>query len=464
MEKRIPELVPEHTTIVVSAGGGGMFGGGGSFRGNVSINLVPKTERTRSSDQIAQALRRQLAGMPGVVVMARASSANFNMGRMFGGGGGSDSRLALEIRGYDLADARRLSQDAKTLMQNTPGIADAQVGRDEGRPELAVLVDRSKAAMLGMSVTSVANTLRTNIAGTQAAFYRERGFEYPIVVRLREEDRERIDDVDSLLLSTPGGQVMQAKNLVRLEGNRGPVSIDRKNQERLTRVNAEVETALSEAVKAIRARLPQLNPPKDFSVGFGAEVEEQARAFGQLQLVLILAVILTYAVMAAQYESLRDPFVIMFSVPLAAIGVVGILLLTRTTFSLQAYIGVIMLAGIVVSNAILLVDYTNTLRHRDGLPLREAVERAGRTRLRPILMTSATTTLGLVPMALGFGEGAELQAPLARVVIGGLLTSTMVTLVFVPAMYTLFEEGWGGLMKGMHHASPQSNSRDDSSS
>jgi HAE1 family hydrophobic/amphiphilic exporter-1 len=463
MEKRIPELVPEHTTIVVSAGAGGMFGGGGSFRGNISINLVPKSERERSSDQIAQALRRQLAGVPGVVVMARASSANFNMARMFGGGGG-DSRLSLEIRGYDLVDARRLSQEAKALMQETPGIADAQVGRDEGRPELAVRVDRPKAALLGMSVTSVANTLRTNIAGTQAAYYRERGFEYPIIVRLREEDRERIHDVDSLLLSTPGGQVIQAKNLVSLESDRGPVAIDRKNQERLTRVNAEVETALSEAVKNVRARLPELGVPKDFSVGFGAEVEEQSRAFGQLQLVLILAIVLTYAVMAAQYESLRDPFIIMFSVPLAAIGVVGVLLLTRTTFSLQAYIGVIMLAGIVVSNAILLVDYTNTLRRRDGVPLRDAIERAGRTRLRPILMTTATTSLGLVPMALGFGEGAELQAPLARVVIGGLLTSTMVTLVFVPAMYTLFEEGWRGLRKGMHHDAPGPNHQNDSSS
>lgn len=457
MEFRVRDLVPEATTVVVSAGSGGMFGmGGGTFRGNVTLNLVPKTERERSSDQIAQTLRRQLAGMPGVVVMARAASTHFQMGRMFGGGGG-DSRLSLEIRGYDLSDARRLSQEAKTLMENTPGIADAQVGRDEGRPELAVHVDRPKAAMLGMTVSGVANTLRTNIAGTQAAMYRERGFEYPIVVRLREEDRERIGDVEELLVSTPGGQVMQAKNLVRLESNRGPVAIDRKNQERITRVNAEVETVLSEAVKAVRARLPQLSPPKDFSVGFGAEVEEQTRAFGQLQLVLILAVLLTYAVMAAQYESLRDPFVIMFSVPLAAVGVVGVLLVTGTTFSLQAYIGVIMLAGIVVSNAILLVDYTNTLRHRDGVPLREAVERAGRTRLRPILMTSGTTVLGLVPMALGFGEGAELQAPLARVVIGGLLTSTLVTLVFVPAMYTLFEEGWSGLRRGMHHDAAESN-------
>ena len=162
---------------------------------------------------------------------------------------------------------------------------------------------------------------------------------------------------------------------------------------------------------------------------------------------LILAVLLVYAVMASQYESLRDPFIIMFSVPVAAIGVVLSLLLTGTSFSMQAYIGIIMLAGIVVSNAILLVDYINTLRRRDGMPLREAVELGGRTRLRPILMTSIATMLGLVPMAIGIGEGGELQAPLARVVIGGLLTSTLVTLVLVPAVYTLFEEGWSGIFR-----------------
>ena len=184
-------------------------------------------------------------------------------------------------------------------------------------------------------------------------------------------------------------------------------------------------------------------------MGFGAEVEQQAQAFNQLRVLLILGVLLVYAVMASQYESLRDPFVVMFSVPVAAIGVVAALKLTSTSFSLQAYIGVIMLGGIVVSNAILLVDYTNILRRRDGKPLREAVELAGRTRLRPILMTTLTTILGLVPMSLGLGEGAELQAPLARVVIGGLAASTMVTLVLVPAVYTLFEEGLTGLRRGV---------------
>jgi len=285
------------------------------------------------------------------------------------------------------------------------------------------------------------------VAGTTAAQFRERGNEYPVVVQLRQADREEVGDVGDVLLSTPTGQVVPAKNVLLLNREAGPVQIQRKNMERMTTVNAEIEVPLSQAVDSVQARLGQLRVPPDFSIGFGEELEEQARSFKQLQLVLILAVLLVYAVMASQYESLRDPFIIMFSVPVAAIGVVLSLLLTGTSFSMQAYIGIIMLAGIVVSNAILLVDYINTLRRRDGMPLREAVELGGRTRLRPILMTSIATMLGLVPMAIGIGEGGELQAPLARVVIGGLLTSTMVTLVLVPAIYTVFEEGLSGLFK-----------------
>ncbi len=273
-------------------------------------------------------------------------------------------------------------------------------------------------------MTGVANTIRTNLAGTQAAMFREAGNEYPIVVRLRQEDRGEIASVGDVLLSTPQGQVLPAKNVMVTAREQGPVQIERKNQERIQRVNAEVETTLSEGVAAVQARLPEIQVPQGFSVGFGNEVEEQAKSFRELQLVLILAILLVYTVMASQYESLRDPFIIMFSIPLAAIGVVGALLLTKTPFSMQAYIGIIMLAGIVVSNAILLVDYANTLRHRDKMGIREAIELAGRHRLRPILMTSVCTMLGLVPMSLGIGEGSELQVPLARVVIGGLLTST----------------------------------------
>jgi HAE1 family hydrophobic/amphiphilic exporter-1 len=446
LESLMKELVPEAETVITQAGGGG-FMGGGSSRTNVTVRLVPRAQRTRSSELIARSLNRQLTGvLPGVIITTRASGGNSQMNRIMGNG---DSRISLEIRGDDLQEANTLAQAAKSAMDKAPGVRNARVGRDVGRPELAIDVDRPKAALLGLSVTNVANSIRTSVGGTQAAFFRQGGNEYPIIVRLREEDRERVQDINDVLVSTPGGQVLQAKNLLNLKNQAGPTEIQRKNQERVLRVTAEPEATLSDAMQSIQTQLVGINVPNDFQLGFGSEAEEQARAFKQLQMMLILAIVLVYAVMASQYESLRDPFIIMFSVPLAAIGVVLALKLTGTTFSLQAYIGVIMLAGIVVSNAILLVDYTNVLRRRDHMPLREAVETAGRTRLRPILMTSLATILGLVPMALGIGEGAELQAPLARVVIGGLTASTMITLVFVPTVYTIFEEGWKGLRSGL---------------
>ncbi len=454
IEESLTQLVPEATTIIVQAGaGGGNFQGGGNnsvSRGNINIMLTPKDERKRSSEQIAQDLRRQLQGIPGVVVRANPAGGNQDLNRLLSGGGNNGGgRLSLEIRGEDLNDSRKLAQALKELLDNTPGVADARLGRDEGRPELAVRVDRAKAALLGVSATTLANTIRTNVAGTQAALFRQSGKEYPIIVRLREDERQDVADVDNVLVSTAGGIVMPARNLMRIDDAVGPTQIQRKNQQRINFVSGEPEVTLSEAVKAVQDRMPQImgQVPKDFSVGFGAEVEQQAEAFNQLRMVLILALLLVYAVMASQYESLRDPFIIMFSVPTAAIGVVLALKLTGTAFNMQAYIGIIMLAGIVVSNGILLVDYTNILRRRDGLPLREAVELAGRTRLRPILMTSIATALGLVPMSLGIGEGSELQVPLARVVIGGLTTSLLITLVLVPTVYTIFEEGFWALFK-----------------
>jgi hydrophobic/amphiphilic exporter-1 (mainly G- bacteria), HAE1 family len=459
VERSLTELVPEATDMIVSAGnsgpgfGGPGGGGGGVNRGNFTLLLKSKDERTRSSDQIAMDLRRQLAGIPGVIVRANASGGNNQLNRFLSGGNNGGGRLGLEIRGENLDDARKIAQATKDLLDTVPGVADARLGRDEGRPELAVRVDRAKAALLGVSATTVANTIRTNVAGTQAALFRQEGQEYPIIVRLRVDERQDIADVGDVLVSTPQGQVLPAKNLMRVEDSVGPSQIQRKNQQRIAYVSAEPEGSLSEALEAVQERLPQLAGllSKDFSIGFGAEAEQQAKAFAQLRMVLILALVLVYAVMASQYESLKDPFIIMFSVPTAAIGVVLALKLTGTSFNMQAYIGIIMLAGIVVSNGILLVDYTNILRRRDGMPLRAAVETAGRTRLRPILMTSIATALGLVPMSLGIGEGSELQVPLARVVIGGLTTSLLITLVLVPTVYTLFEEGISGLWKRSKH-------------
>jgi HAE1 family hydrophobic/amphiphilic exporter-1 len=455
LEDLISANVEEKTDLITSVGGGGGFGGSSSTV-NVTVKLTPRDKRTRTNDEIANDLRRVLVGIPGTTISTRASGGNQQLQRALGGGA-TDSRLAVEIRGEDLDQARRIGQDVVEVMKQTPGIANPQIGREEGRPELAIRVDRPKAALLGLTVSGVATTIRTNISGTQAAMYREKGREFPIIVRLREADRDRVDSVNDVLISTPGGQVLQARNLLDLRPQKGPTQIERKNQQRILRVNAELEagTVLGDGVKAVQAKLPQVNVPPEFQVGFGAEVEQQAQAFNQLRILLILGVLLVYAVMASQYESLRDPFVVMFSVPVAAIGVVAALKLTSTSFSLQAYIGVIMLGGIVVSNAILLVDYTNILRRRDSKPLREAVELAGRTRLRPILMTTLTTILGLVPMSLGLGEGAELQAPLARVVIGGLAASTLVTLVLVPAVYTLFEEGLTGLRRGSAPSHPE---------
>ena len=449
LEELVKQYVPEATAVVTNGGGGNGFGpAGNTNRGGMQVKLVPRDRRTRTSDEIAQDLRRRLAGIPGAIVRTNPGGGNFQLNQLLGGG--QDARLSLEIRGHELDDARRIQQQAIGLMQDTPGIADVRIAQDDARPELAIRVDRPKAAMLGLTVNGVATTIQTNVAGTTAAQFRQRGNEYPIVVRLREQDREQIQDIGDVLVNTPNGQVVPARNLLAVNRESGPVQIDRKNMERIVRVNAEPEVALSDAVVNVQQRLGQIRVPQDFSVGFGSEVEEQAKSFNQLKIVLILAVLLVYAVMASQYESLRDPFIIMFSIPTASIGIVGGLLLTRTAFSMQAYIGVIMLAGIVVSNAILLVDYINTLRRRDGMPLREAVEVGGRTRLRPVLMTSIATMLGLVPMAIGIGDGGELQAPLARVVIGGLLASTLVTLVLVPAVYTLFEEGWKGLIHKDH--------------
>jgi len=259
-------------------------------------------------------------------------------------------------------------------------------------------------------------------------------------VKLRDAEKSDLRDILDLTLTNTDGQPVVLRNVVDVVPRSGPVLIERKDQERIIRVRAEVSGRdMGSVIADIRERLRAVPVPTEFSLGFGGDYEEQQEAYRELLLSCILALLLVYMVMACQYESLRDPFVVMFSVPLAAIGVLLMLFFTNTTFNIQSFIGGIMLGGIVVNNAILLVDHTNLLRRRDGMPLREAIEEAGRRRLRPILMTALTTILGLVPLALGLGEGGETQAPMARVVIGGLVSSTMITLVFVPVVYSLFE-------------------------
>jgi HAE1 family hydrophobic/amphiphilic exporter-1 len=282
--------------------------------------------------------------------------------------------------------------------------------------------------------------METAIGGRRTSMYRQEGDEYNIVVRLQEKDRLTVPQVGTVPLITAGGQTIPAEAVVKLRRQEGPVSIERKDQQRIVTVSGTLgDRDLGAVMRDLAQRIGTIQKPADYDIQFGGEYEEQQEAFRELTLAAVLALALVYMVMAAQFESLRDPFIILFSIPLAAIGVVLMLVLTHTTFNMQAFLGVIMLTGIVVNNAIILIDYMNQLRREHAYDVHEAVVTAGKTRLRPVLMTTVTTVLGLIPMALGIGEGAELQVPMARVVIGGLLSSTLITLVLVPVIYAVFE-------------------------
>ncbi|HUX15655.1 MAG TPA: efflux RND transporter permease subunit, partial [Phycisphaerae bacterium] len=396
----------------------------------------PQSQRTRSSDEIAADLRKRLQGVPGVTIRTRAGQGLFLL-RL---GTQDADKVQVEIRGHNLETADALAEKVKTVVEAVPGVTDAQISRESGTPEELILIDREKAADMRLTPSAVANALETFLSGTRAGDFRQEGDEYRILVRLKDPEQMALKDILDLTLTNADGEPVVLRNVVNVAPRSGPVEIERKDQERVTTVSANLsDRDMGSVLSDIRKGLQSVPVPQSFSILFGGDYEEQQKAFGELLLSIVLALVLVYMVMACQYESLRDPFVVMFSVPLAAIGVVLALFFTRTTFNIQSYIGCIMLGGIVVNNAILLVDHTNLLRRRDGVPLRAAIEEAGRRRLRPILMTAMTTILGLLPLALGMGEGGEAQAPLARAVIGGLASSTLITLVFVPVMYSIFE-------------------------
>ncbi|KPJ72138.1 MAG: acriflavin resistance protein [Planctomycetes bacterium DG_20] len=440
IEAVVREAVPELQNLVTSVGGRGWRGGGG-HTGSLRVTLPPRAERKRSSEEIAMLLSRQLAQVPGVLVRTRVGQGFF-FGRR-GMGGGSE-RVQIEIRGFDLEVAETLAERVKTVVEDVPGVTDARISRDIGTPEELILVDRQRAADMKVTVSAVASMLQTVLSGTRASNFREGGNEYPIRVQLQGAERRSLDEILDLTLTNAEGEPVVLRNLVDVRPRRGPVLIERKDRERILTVSANIAGRdLGSVVADMREGLKDVPVPRGFAVVFGGDYEEQQKAFRELLLSIVLAIVLVYIVMACQYESLIDPFVVMFAVPLAAIGVILMLFLTHTTFNVQSFIGCIMLAGIVVNNAILLVDHTNLLRRRDGLPIREAIEEAGRRRLRPILMTAFTTSLAMLPLALGLGEGGEAQAPMARAVIGGLLSASLITLVFVPVIYSLFERGGG---------------------
>jgi hydrophobe/amphiphile efflux-1 (HAE1) family protein len=419
----------------------------GPHAGNVQINLVGHNDRPLSDVAAVEKVRGALReALPGVQVY------------FFNGGivkrilnFGSPAPIDVEILGYDFAlgseFAKRVHQRLRALVDadGKPLLADVQITREENYPELDVVVDRQKAGILNLTEQQIAqNVLAALVGNTQFApvpFTDPRtGNEYYINVRLDDRFRSSVSDLGDVFMRTPGGGMVSLDTVASVKRGSGPVLISRKYLQRIIDVTANVAPGkdLGTASAATQKALDELTAPEGFSARLGGQTEEQKKVFSGLLFAAVMAIALVYMVLASQFKSLLDPLVIMFSVPLGISGVYVMLWATGTTLSVNSFMGIIMMVGIVVSNGVLLVDFANVLRGR-GVPLVEATIEAGRTRLRPILMTTIATVLGLVPMALGIGEGSETNLPLARAVIGGLSVSTFFTLFLVPSLYTALE-------------------------
>ena len=434
MEQIILPAVPEAVAWVVRVGPTGWRADAGA-EGEFRLSLLPATQRQRSNVEIADDLRQRLAGrVPGMEIRVRAPQGQFLLDRLLGG----ETGLTVEIRGYDLATIDALARRTAALILEVPGVTDLETSLEAGIPQQAVRVNRDKVADLGLSIRDVTELLQTAVAGSKAGEFRRNGDAYRILVQLKDAEKRSLDEILDLTLTTDSGEAVALRNLVATEASRGPVLIDRKDQQRRVTVTANIAGRdLGSVAGDVQARLDGIPRPVGYDLTVAGKFEEQQKAFRELVVSLLLALVLVYMVLACQYESLRDPLVVMFSVPLAIIGVLVTLFVTGTTLNVQSYIGCIMLGGIVVNNAILLVDQAGR-QIREGMGIQEALIEAGRRRLRPILMTTLTTILGLLPLALGIGEGSDAQAPLARAVVGGLTGSTLITLVLIPVVFALF--------------------------
>jgi len=425
----IEKQVPEQDVVFQQIGRSGeMVGQEIPNKAEIWITLKDLSERNRSDKEIIADLRGEIARIPGV-------EARFSTGGGPTGGGGN---LQVSVMGYDLERGKELAERIKKIMESIGNVRDVTISREEGLPEYQVLVDRDRASMFGLSVAQIGQAVKRAFQGEVAANVVLKGEEVGVMVRLEEEDRTSLKDLEMLKITTPFGVQIPLYSVASIERGYGPVTIQRERQQRVIYVNARVLGDVKSAVDAIKKEVSNMVIPPGFNIYYGGSWEDLQETLKDLAMVMLLAIILVYLIMAAQFESFFDPFIIMFTLPMTFIGVVWMHILTGTIFSAVSGIGVVVLAGIVVNNGIILVDYTNLLRKR-GYSLIDAVMLAGRTRLRPILMTMLTTVLGLVPMAFAFGEGAEMRTPMAKTVIGGLLVSTVFTLVLIPVLYTVFE-------------------------
>ncbi len=415
----------------------GMSGNEGTHIGYFGIKLVSRGERERDVMTIGDALRKRIQRLATLHSIAKFRvEMSDPMSSMIAGG---EQPLSVHILGDDLDATDAYAAQLREKVRAIPGAVDIRTSREKGSPEVWVNVDRQKAASLGLNVSDVGNTVRTSVYGKIASKYRVGGDEYDIFVRLRESDRQRIDDLAQLPLRLPSGELIRVENVAEVVRERGPLEIERKDQRRIIRVEGDVHgRSLGAVLEEVKAVIAETTIPSGAEVAMGGQAEEMSEAFFWFTIALVIGIILVYMIMAAQFESLLDPFVVMFSVPFAFTGVIWLLSLGGYSLNIVVFLGLLLLIGVVVNNAIVLVDYINILRAR-GHGMIEAVQEAGRTRLRPVLMTAITTIVALLPMALARGQGSEVWNPLGATILGGLLVSTLVTLVLVPVIYSIFE-------------------------
>lgn len=419
-----------------AGGSGGFGGGGGSHAGTIRLRLVDAKYRDRTADEYGDEITREVSQWPEIVKVF-SNSGNF-LNRILMGGG---ANLLVEVYGWDLDETTAIAERIKRIAQETPGSRDVRVSQDMGKPELSIAIDRAKASAMGLTMQEITATVSALFQGDDASQYREGEDEYDITLRLAAPDRASIEDIRRTELPLPGGGRVRLDAIAQVVEGSGPVTITRKNQQRVVSVEFDATDARPEGdvMADVRRRVAeQIVLPNGVSVEYGGMIEEQEKSEKALTMMILLGIVLVYMVMAAQFESLLHPLLIMFSVPFAFSGVVAVLHLTGTPLSMSAYIGMVLLVGVVVNNSIVLVDYVNLLRAR-GRALREAIVEGGRQRLRPVMITTCTTVLGMMPMATSHGDGSATWRPLGLVVVGGLALASVVSLVLVPTLYYIAE-------------------------
>ncbi|MBW6490111.1 MAG: efflux RND transporter permease subunit [Lentimicrobium sp.] len=434
LETMIKEHYPEVRIMASSSGSddeGSMFSifsSTGSNVINVMMRLQHVSERDRTVWEIADDMRKQIALYPEIIT-ASVSTSGAGMGM------GGESTVDVEIYGYDFNTTNALANEIKNKVSTMKGATEVTISRKNDKPELQVLLDKEKLALHGLNSATVSTMVRNRIYGMTASQFKEEGDEYDIRVRLDEAYRSSISDLEALTIMTPMGKKIKLKEIGSIEEYWGPPAIQHKRKERIVTVKVKPDNiSLGELAKKVQGVIDEVKVPQEVLIQVGGSYEDQQESFMDLGLLMVLSLILVFIVMASQFESFTMPFIIMFSIPFAFTGVIFGLLITSTTLSLVAALGAVLLIGIVVKNGIVLVDFTNLMRDR-GMRLYEAIVVSGRSRLRPVLMTAMTTILGMLPLALSTGEGSEIWRPMGITVIGGLVFSTIVTMVVVPVMY-----------------------------